>query len=125
MPSLSISRSTSPTRLSSAGLRNRSRFSSAYFLMCLRGFDPSGRRPHISARVEHLGDDLEAPVGVVGDVPKIVMDLGHVSPRHFGHAVAPERRNDHTLQHPPVTFGRALFHPDRDMLFLEAVRRVP
>ena len=54
MPSLSISRRTSPTRLSSAGLRNRSRFSSAYFLMCLRGFDPSGRSSHISARLNIL-----------------------------------------------------------------------
>jgi DNA modification methylase len=44
----------SPTRRSSAALRNRSRFSSGYFLMCLRGFDPSRRRPHISARLNIL-----------------------------------------------------------------------
>ena len=48
------------------------------------------------------------------------MDLGHVSPRHFSHAVAPECRDNHTLQHPPVTLGRALFHPECDMLLLEA-----
>ena len=47
--------------------------------------------PHLG-EVEHLGDDLQAPVGVVGDVPEIVMDLGDVGPRHLGHAMAPERR---------------------------------
>jgi hypothetical protein len=54
MPSHSISRSTSPMQRSSAALRNRSRFSSGYFLMCLRGFEPSGRSPHISARLNIL-----------------------------------------------------------------------
>ena len=121
MPSCSISRSTSPTRRSSAGLRNRSRFSSGYFLMCLRGFDPSGRRPHISARLNILEMISRRPVGVVGDVPEVVMDLGDVSPGYLGHAMAPERRNDHPLQHPPVALGRARFQPKRDVLFIEAV----
>jgi hypothetical protein len=49
--SASISRSTSPIRRSSAALRKRSRFSSGYFRMCFRGLVPSGRRPHISARL--------------------------------------------------------------------------
>ena len=35
----------------SAALRKRSRFSSGYFRMCLRGLDPSARSPHISARL--------------------------------------------------------------------------
>lgn len=51
--SFSISRAL-PTRSSSAGLRSRSRFSCACFFMGLRGFDPSGRSPHISARLNIL-----------------------------------------------------------------------
>jgi hypothetical protein len=49
------------------------------------------------------------------------MDLCHVSSRHLGDAVAPECRDNHTLQHPPVTLGRALLQPERNVLIVEAV----
>ena len=49
------------------------------------------------------------------------MDLGDVGPRHLGHAMAAERRNDHALQHAPVALGRARFQPERDVLPVEAV----
>src|SRR5665213_1104427 len=54
-------------------------------------------------------------------MPEVVMDLGDVSPRHFSHAMARERRNDHALDHPPVALGRARFQPDGDVPYVEAV----
>ena len=80
--------------------------------------------PHLG-EVEHLGDDLQGAVGVVGDVPEVVMDFGHVGPRHFRHAMAPECRNDHALQHASVTLGHARFQPDGDVFFVEAVGELP
>jgi hypothetical protein len=49
------------------------------------------------------------------------MDLGDVGPRYLGHPVIAERRDNHTLQHAPVAFGRARLKTERDVLLLETV----
>ena len=74
--------------------------------------------PHLG-EVEHLGDHLQAAIGVVGDVPEIVMELGDVGARDLGHAVIAEPRNDKPLQHPLVALGGARLEAEIDVLFLE------
>ena len=121
MPSCSISRSTSPTRSQLGGAQEPLALLLRIFLDVLarvRSVRP--QTPHLG-EVEHLGDDLQAPIGVVGDVPEIVMDLGDVGARHLGHAMTPERRNDHALQHAPVALGRARLQPEGDVLLVEAL----
>ena len=74
--------------------------------------------PHLG-KVEHLGDHLQAAIGVVGDVAEIVMELGDVGTRHLGYTVIANPRNDKPLQHPPVAFGGARLETEIDVLSLE------
>ena len=94
IPSCSISRSTSPTRLQLGRAQESLALLLRVFLDVLaRVRSVRTQAPHLG-EVEHLGDDLQAAVGVVGDVPEIVMDLGDVGAGHLGDAVIAERRND-------------------------------
>ena len=89
--------------------------------MCLRGFDAvRTQAPHLG-EIEHLGDHLQAAIGVVGDVPEIVMELGDVGACDLVDAVIAEPRNDEPLQHPLVALGGARLEAEIDVLLLEAL----
>ena len=117
-PSASISSSTWPTRRSSAALRNRSRFSSRYFLMCLRGFEPSGRTPQLG-EIEHLGEDLQAAVGLVGNVPVLVMEAGNLLAADLGDRPPAEEGEDELLEASPVLLLRRGLQVHGDVLGVE------
>ncbi len=79
--------------------------------------------PHFS-EAEHLGNNLQAAIGLVGDVPQVVMELGDVGPGDVGDRQPTEGRENEALQVAAVLLGRACLHPDRDVLLVEAVRQL-
>jgi hypothetical protein len=76
--------------------------------------------PHFG-EIEHLGDHLQATIGIVGDVTKIVMEFSYIGPGHLSDAVVAKRWKDKALQHALVAFGGARLEPDIDVLLLEAL----
>src|SRR5262249_39473862 len=61
----------------------------------------------------------QAAIGVVGDVPQVVMELGDVGAGHLSHAVIAEPGNNEPLQHPFVALGRAWLEAKIDVLLLK------
>ena len=75
-------------------------------------------------KVEHLGDDLEVPVGLVGYATEFVMEAGDVGLAHVGNLQPADRRQDEAAEVAAVLPRGARFEADRDVLFVEALGKL-
>lgn len=74
--------------------------------------------PHFR-QAEHLRDHLEAAVGLIGDVPQVVVELRDIVPGDPRDCELPEGGQDEALQIPAILFSRAGLHADGDVFLVE------
>ena len=76
--------------------------------------------PHLG-EAEHLRDHFEAAIGLVGNMPQVVVELCDVGPSDLGDAMSSERGQDRPLDEAAITLRRGFLDPDRDVLLVEAL----
>lgn len=66
--------------------------------------------------VKHFRDHPETPIGLVGDMSEVVVELGDICAGDLGDADLAEGREDKAPKVAPVLIGCAGLDPDRDVL---------
>ena len=87
--------------------------------MCLRGLEPSGPQAPQLGEIEHLGEDLQAAVGLVGHVPVLVVEAGDFLAADLGDRPVAEEGEDELLEAPPVLLLRRGLEVHGDVLGIE------
>ncbi len=115
----SISRRSAPIRRNSGALRKRSRFSSGYFWMSLRGLVPSWCRPQSPARLNTSRSPRGSGSPGSGDMAQVVVDLRHNDAGDPRDRQLAKCRQDEASDVAPILPGRAGLEPEGDVLPVE------